>query len=535
MEIINNNNFQTNIIKPGIKTIAFSDIHGDIQSLIVCLRDCGNVIKKKIFFDPNSYDLDLETELDKDLNDQNLTYSNDLGYEWVGSDTHVVICGDMIDPNRTKLCKKSNGDDCTYYPQIELKILLFINDINSQASKFGGRIIKLMGNHELVNITSGEISENFIYKYSFPNDNRNLNYFRGVSRTNIFNVGEYGFKLLFEGGCGILVKINNYIFVHGGLGSKSFDYFNKFNKWLNSYSNVNEIENKTTAQLEWNEKISKSNINDSMENSPLWGRNLGDPSKMSMRLGNKDNLEDNLEIVSNDQNNFCSDLVKLFKIFKGDGRIIKENPSDLALVIGHCVQSDLSTQQNQLSYSNNLYNFGQTYVNLDKSRSNEQIEVYNEEIYTGPSIFDRTDKSKVFGISLECGTDLSTNPSTNPTNTNNTKPKLYRIDVGSSRGYDYFTGTDGKIKTPEDEIKFIYSKTPQILLIDPDNSVHIVKSKIKNTRIHLPRHIYESIVLDIDDLNISNPDNSHYKSKYLKYKEKYMKIKNQNNKKNKSK
>ena len=32
------------------KIITLSDIHGDIQSLIIALRDCGNVIKKKSDF-----------------------------------------------------------------------------------------------------------------------------------------------------------------------------------------------------------------------------------------------------------------------------------------------------------------------------------------------------------------------------------------------------------------------------------------------------------------------------------------------------
>ena len=522
--------FETNIIKPGIKIVALSDIHGDIQSFIVSLRDCASVIKKKSTFDPEKYDLDMEMELDKDLNDENSTYLNDLGYEWIGLDTHVVICGDMIDPNRTKLCKKSNGDDCTYYPQIELKILLFINSINSQAMKIGGRIIKLMGNHELVNTCSGEISENFISKYSFPNGTNN--YFKGITRTNIFNVGMDGFNLLFEGGCGILVKINNYIFVHGGLGSKSFDYFNQLNQWVNN--SANHVLSKS-KQLEWNDKIDQSKLNDSIGNSPLWIRDLGDPSEMSRRFDIANQPNQQTQSTQLRDNNFCSDLVELFTVFKGDGTIIKENPSELVLIIGHCVQSDLSTQQNQASYSGNVFDFGQTFHTIDSSRSNSQIEVYNGNIYTGPSVFDRTDKSKVFGISMECGsgstgsTGSGSTGSIGYTNENNSnRPKLYRIDVGSSRGYDYFTGLDEKIKTPEDEIKFIYSKTPQILVIEPDNSVHIVKSKIKNTRVHLPRHVYESGISDIEKLNLTNPDNSHYKSKYLKYKEKYLKLKNKN-------
>lgn len=507
--------YETNIIKPKIKIIALSDIHGDIQSFIVSLRDCGGVIKKKSSFNSELYDKDMEVELNKDLNDSNTNYKPDLGYEWIGSDSHVVICGDMIDPNRTKLCKKSNGDDCTYYPQIELKILLFINAINSQATQYGGRIIKLLGNHELVNTTTGEISENFISKYSFPKGNDN--YYKNIPRTKIFNVGQEGFKLLFEGGCGILVKINDYIFVHGGLASKSFDYFNELNQWLNNSQNHILSVN---SQIRWNSQIDNSNLSDSFGNSPLWNRDLGDPSTMSNRLGL--NSTNRLNEGSPNTNNFCSNLIELCKIFKGNGLIIKEKPSDLKLVIGHCVQSDLSTQQNKISYSNNIYRTGQTFASIDNTKSNSQIEVYNSTIYTGPSIFDRTDRSKVFGISMECSTHSNQSA-------NSTQPKLYRIDVGSSRGYDYFTGSDEQIKTPEDEIKFLYSKTPQILVIESDNSVHIVKSKIKNTRIHLPRDNYESSKSNIPEFNLSDPTNSHYKSKYLKYKKKYLKLRNNNN------
>ena len=39
--------FETNISKPGIKVVSLSDIHGDIQSFIIALRDCAKVIRKK--------------------------------------------------------------------------------------------------------------------------------------------------------------------------------------------------------------------------------------------------------------------------------------------------------------------------------------------------------------------------------------------------------------------------------------------------------------------------------------------------------
>ena len=80
-------------------------------------------------------------------------YIDDLNYEWIGGSTHVVICGDFIDPVRTSVCTKNGNIECSYYPQIELKIFMFINSINRQIQT-GGKIIKLLGNHELGNILS---------------------------------------------------------------------------------------------------------------------------------------------------------------------------------------------------------------------------------------------------------------------------------------------------------------------------------------------------------------------------------------------
>ena len=39
--------YETNIIDPTIKVFSLSDIHGDIQSLIISLQDCTKVIRKK--------------------------------------------------------------------------------------------------------------------------------------------------------------------------------------------------------------------------------------------------------------------------------------------------------------------------------------------------------------------------------------------------------------------------------------------------------------------------------------------------------
>jgi hypothetical protein len=101
------NIFITNIINDKIKVVSLSDIHGDIHSFIIALRDCAKVIKKKRGFNFNqtTLDKDMEKELKKDIFSDELRKSNykaDLNYKWCGVNTYVVICGDIIDPYRSK-------------------------------------------------------------------------------------------------------------------------------------------------------------------------------------------------------------------------------------------------------------------------------------------------------------------------------------------------------------------------------------------------------------------------------------------------
>ncbi len=45
------------------RIIALSDIHGDIASLIIVLRDCAKVIKKKAKYNFNQNEFELDIEL----------------------------------------------------------------------------------------------------------------------------------------------------------------------------------------------------------------------------------------------------------------------------------------------------------------------------------------------------------------------------------------------------------------------------------------------------------------------------------------
>ena len=126
-----------------------------MQAFLISLRDCAQVIRRKT----TARDLDSLLNIDLRVQENYRYYPEDLDYEWCGDDTHVVLVGDIIDGSRQRetkehLTKQIDGFDTieSDYHQIELKILMFINEINKQAMQSGGCIIKLLGNHEFGNM-----------------------------------------------------------------------------------------------------------------------------------------------------------------------------------------------------------------------------------------------------------------------------------------------------------------------------------------------------------------------------------------------
>ena len=188
--------FETNmIVADDRRIIALSDIHADINALIICLRDCAMVIKKKPGFNyvQTEEDADLQTLLKMDIHDEN--YHFDLNYMWCDyndmiANTIVVIIGDMIDGVRrhndiTLTCKSSNildAHEILYYPQVEIKILQFINALNRSSlekcpeDQEYGRIIKLLGNHEIGNIM--EDNTMWLEQFMFTADMNKPDYIR---------------------------------------------------------------------------------------------------------------------------------------------------------------------------------------------------------------------------------------------------------------------------------------------------------------------------------------------------------------------
>ena len=460
------------------KIFVISDVHGDLHSFIISLRDCAKVIKKrKIKLDLNILDPDIERNLKIDIKDEDHDYDKTFGYKWCGKNSFIVICGDTIDPSRSNKCIREDGKFCSEYPQIEIKLLRFINYLNKKAKRKGGYIFKLLGNHEMMNILNVfQRDDRDIY-----NSDKNLvNYYRGTSREVSFMVGQPGFKLLFKGGCGILVKINNTICVHAQL-SFTLKEIDEINQFINNPENQN-IE----YQDIWFEKLN-TKYNTKNE-GPLQLREWAFPSNIHNR--NK----------SGEQQKYCLENVRdNFIKFMGH-----EDVDKLRVVIGHCPQNPY-VRKSKVDESSSLeVLINTTMTHLIKSNSTSKT-YSSQEYITG--LPDYKNQDTIFGITMQCP---------KPKHGKYTNFYVYHIDVASSRDfdwqvyYDWITFNDDKALELENIC--LFSKTPQVLSIeinDYDDFVTIIKSKMRNTRIHLPRYNYEDLIKTKNIKSLSL-DSNHY-------------------------
>ena len=167
-------------IEPSTRIISLSDIHGDIDALIIALRDCAKVIESNSNL-PNDITNARDPELDRLLNldlsikDNMLDFDEhcELNFKWIGGTTHVVLVGDTIDPIRKnqygiiQTAQSSRGRNVNdVYPQVEIKILKFLNKLDRMAITVDGHVIKLIGNHELANFDHySQLNYTYLYTH----------------------------------------------------------------------------------------------------------------------------------------------------------------------------------------------------------------------------------------------------------------------------------------------------------------------------------------------------------------------------------
>lgn len=444
------------------KIFAIGDIHGDIGPLVICLRDCCKVItkNKKYKFNPDEFDNNLEEEMLKDWQDK--SYQEDLNYEWIGGKSAVVLCGDILDNVRGPVHKKPQE-----YPFEEARILKFINAINKKAVKEGGKIFKVLGNHDMYNLNGLTRTRHSTYVSDYAKNYEG--YKDGAEdRLAYFNKGNPGAKLIGEDGAYVFLMIKDFIFVHGGISSSLLK--------ANNILQVNESLNKYIYDKD-NNTFDKET--QSVENSLTFSNDDNDGLVFDRFFGFKsDKTEEEMcSILYNRFKTLCNDIKKNNK------DLIKCNHNKMKLVIGHCNQNKTTTDTIYKSSFSKL-------AKINKSNEYVFSEEFTAPVYSGEPSKDTV----IYGITVGCGDRVETSYDIN-------KPSVYRIDVGMSRGFNLEPFTE----------EYGYSRTPQVLKIEYINgepNVSIVKSTLANTLIHLK---------DFD----KNP----YERKYLKYKAKYLNLK----------
>lgn len=367
----------------------------------------------------------------------------------------------------------------------------------------GGRVIKLIGNHDCINFINPNI-----YSQNYSHDtNEIIRYPHGIvplPREQYFNINNSGFKLFMKRGAGITIKINNNLFMHGQVDPRyNIQVCDGINKWLNSVNYYGEIDITQKTIVSSSYYLFLNGIANSQESRLLWNR----------EYGNSVNIHDRL--INNKTDIFCNSVFEDIKNFLNNLTLTDADIHKMRVIIGHCIQSDSS-----LGNSANI-----TYQT--QTNNGNVVELTPPAIVTYPDI----SNNHIFGITMEC-------KNIDPDQTF----KIYKVDTGISRAFDTQFNYNNTLDLSQRHVhnheslkrKFL-SRVPQVLRIQ-DNDIRIIRSTLQNTRIHQYRQLLENnINLDIQnniltsDFSIANMTyggyDKKYKQKYLKYKQKYIELK----------
>ncbi len=195
------------------RIVAVGDAHGDYEQLVSVLKSAGLI---------------------------------DDTLQWTGGKTHLVQTGDLLD-------RGAEGRKC-------LDLLM---SLEKQAQAAGGRLHALIGNHEAMNlygdlryVTPADFASYRDPKSDKPADGKNPPGY-AEHRMHFAANGDYGKWIR---GHNAVLKINNMLFVHGGIGPKYADM------------PVRTINDRVRAELNDFSKLEGGIVKD--EEGPLWYRGM---------------------------------------------------------------------------------------------------------------------------------------------------------------------------------------------------------------------------------------------------------------------
>jgi hypothetical protein len=481
-------------------------------------------------------------------------YLDDLGFDWIGKNTHIVLVGDIIDQGKFQRNPHSghirvsayNGcvhgiNHITEFIQAEIKIIKFLNALHDKATINGGRIFKLIGNHDLANFTNKIYDKTYYNKpqtWIYPTDKQDnfyvdthgnyiwknpIDYIPPIYHNNM-NRLEYfsiyksslyldiqnpkleldymnGFDEFIYGDCYICIVINNNIFIHGSINIAGINNINIYSNinGLNIFNNLlnKNLINKATYLLQAINDLELNNGNKSV----LWDRIVG----QYLESGN---TNQNTGITYNRGYVGYKQFQENLNSFMGT------KGETYRLFLGHNIQTT------------KLENPNYTLFTFEKNRNNMNPNII---IYNNTHIINqRPDRDYHGSILLEY-----IEPKTN-------NPTLIMLDAGMSRGEDYFVSnmnnnifnTVNNLKSEEKVKLAILNTSPQVFKIE-GNNMSIIKSSYSNTRNSVPRAILSGDVNTpsliygclMENRSPTNQIAPEYYEKYLKYKKKYLELK----------
>ena len=195
----------------------------------------------------------------------------DISGNWIGGSTIVIQMGDTIDGKRPGV----KMDKMYIQESGELEIILYILMLDSQAKLQGGRVISILGNHELYcYYLDDKDKKNYIRDYVKKSDIDVFKYHK-IDRDKFLMPGETGGKL-FARTRPLILHIGEFLFIHGSIT----DALIKHNLDSNGKVNINKINSEVSSWLMGKTNVPKY-LEDMDENNPIFSREYSDKKNIS--------------------------------------------------------------------------------------------------------------------------------------------------------------------------------------------------------------------------------------------------------------
>lgn len=430
-DICSEYNEYPSVIEPVKRIVAIGDIHGDFEYLIHLLK-IASVI--------------------------------DNENHWIGGDTHIVQLGDQIDNCRTYYQDCGEKDATPNDHAHDIKIIEYLDQLDEEAKKTGGRVISLIGNHELMNI-KGDL-KNVSYE--------NMSSVGGVEqRAQLFSKnGKIGKKIICTHPPAIIIGSN--LFAHAGMTPQLIDELPEIRKLLNETItfNIEQMESKKIINLFISCTISKKIGSEQIEfidppNAQFWNKlfkNLNDPKSIISQISDNDHVLLGLMNKTNDMKKY---LIKHQNIFGIDNM----NPIE---VINTTVRLWLFKKINRkyLSSTEVIKSlFWNRILGSIPNEKHKNVDFGTCDGYVKPVLKFLNINHMIVGhtpqyIYNQSGINSSCNGA------------VYKTDIGGGDSFDKF---DTEL---EKTGKISKNRVPQVLVIDNDDTFRVLYDEKYNTRMH---------------------------------------------------